>query len=139
MKTIKFEDVQTGNDEFRKCIALALDNDMRVFIYESQTDKPVCTYAFIESIKGLGYVQTSRSFHGVQFSTCHKACKEHGTGFGLDGSFDAVDATIEGINESFIKAPNWVKKDLDKIDKFKSFDDYLKRGVTMLKYMEVIK
>lgn len=69
-------------------------------------------YAYIVNEKDeIGYMQLGDFFGGVTFSTSHKPCKECGTGFGLNGSFDSVfEITKKEVEECFIMAPDWATR-----------------------------
>lgn len=140
LETIKFQDANFINEDLSKSIALLLDNDMRVFVYKSNSDKPFINYAFIDNGKGVGYIQGENN-GGVRLSTVHKACKKYGTGFGLDGYFERrVDVSIEDLSTMFITIPTWERVfNIEDVVKFPSFEHYLNAGQTGLEYKQLIK
>ena len=66
-------------------------------------------YGYYHDEANIGYFQIDDLTHCVNFSTIHKACKAHGTGFG-----DCEDH-IDGLR----LAPNWYKGRMSDIKKYK--------------------
>ena len=97
--------------------------------YTSDTkEKP--TYCYFVKDNKIGYVQEAY-FGGLSFSTVHKGCKKFGTGFGLTEN-GICEPTLQHAVDCFILAPNWAKRDIGAIVKYKSWDEYLSNPVNRI-------
>ena len=107
-------------------------------VYTACTDEDVSWAHFVKNNK-VGYMQLSY-WGGLTFSTCHKPCRNFGTGFGLydHNELGNINPTIEDAEKAFIFAPSWANGNLSDIKKYTSWDDYLNTPTNqILKYKEL--
>ena len=127
--------ITTKTDLFKDYIIELLNNGFKVYAYNKP--KVNSSWVIIEKDNKIGNVEEAY-FGGLNFSTKHKANRQCGTGFMLNGNDGIVDPTLKNAEETFILYPNWASpKDKESVIKFKSFKDYQKQE-TCLKYKEVV-
>lgn len=86
---------------------------------------------------GIAYIQKDGTFSNFDLTTCHKPCREAGTGYNmLDNAMNITKADV--LLAIATTAPHWDGRNLDKISKYKSFADYIKLPINqILKYKQV--
>jgi len=109
-----------------------LKKDFNIYAYKDNfTD-------FTAEQEGIGIAYISkRKYRNYTLSTCHKPCIEAGTGYNIfDDSPTITKADV--LLAIATTAPVWDRKHLGKIEKYKSFKDYLKIPINnILDYKQV--
>lgn len=126
------EKITFKNEELKNVAKLLLENNYKVLYYTKEGDKEKKTWLIFSIDNQIGYVQAEYS--GVTISTIHKPCKECGTGFGV--TEDAIiNTTLDNLNEAFITAPNWAKRKIDAVKKYKDIEEYKNRDGLKYEYL----
>ena len=97
-------------------------------VYTACTDEDVSWAHFVKNNK-VGYMQLSY-WGGLTFSTCHKPCRNFGTGFGLYdyNKSGNINPTIEDAEKAFMIAPHWARpNDVAAVKKYSGWEEYSKR------------
>ena len=122
------------NEALKECVEIAKNRGYRVFTFVSSS-----TYIeqiFIESPQRQRVGSVSEHFGGVKFSTLHVSKRGSGQGSGFGSLIDGEDFNNpEDLDVIFINAPSWAKS--ESIYKHTSFEDYLNKGLGILKYYEL--
>lgn len=120
--------------DLRRVIEIAKADGCR--IYTSEDSSKYITYIFIESPQGqVGYCQ--EYFGGIQFSTVHKSEKNSGLGTGFGQLLQEDFNDPEDYKVSFRKYPYWFNGQRGEVYKYTSFQDYIDKGLKILKYVEI--
>lgn len=127
------ENITFANEELKNVAKLLLENNYKVLYYASKDDGSKKTWLIFSIDNQIGYVQAEYS--GVTISTIHKPCKECGTGFGV--TEDAIiNTTLDNLNEAFITAPYWAKRnDVAAVKKYKDIEEYKSRDGLKYEYL----
>jgi len=80
------------------------------------------TYCHFVKDDKIGYVEASD--WGFNFSSVHKPCRECGTGFSIHR--EVFTPTVQMAIDCFVIAPNWGINYCKVVNKYKSWEDYLK-------------
>jgi len=123
MNKKKIEEIKWKSEEMKTFVKELLDNGFRVFTSENRQAWEKTSYVHFEKNGNIGYCQLN-VFGGFDFSTCHKPCRECGTGYRLNS--EGVNPTIEWAESTFIDAPHWARSNARKaIRKYNGVDDYV--------------
>lgn len=91
-------------------------------------------WCFGYAVKGnrFGYFQADEWAGTVRFSTCHKPCREWGTGFACQDPWHGLTApTAADVLASFETPPYWHGKPV-KVKRYANFEEFLASRSTSL-------
>ena len=118
------------NKELEKAVNLA--NSMGLKVWTFETNRNYISQVFFDD--GIAYGTASASYGGLSYGTCHKACRECGTGFGMGNNIDCDIAHKDAIKATLSYAPGWAVNKGYKVIK-ESFEQHIKNS--NLKYYEL--
>lgn len=97
--------------------------------FKDYTSSNKFTFAYIAKGGAIMYVQVGLS--GYEFSTEHKPCREIGTGFGVECSYEEYGSDyVRFVSENMGRIPAWVRTyDREKVKPYKSLEAMLERAV----------
>lgn len=121
------------NESLQAVATIAKNEGCKIYTFESSSI--FIDQIFIENQAGqVG--SASRYFSGVQFSTCHKSKNGSGNGSGFGSLVDGEEFNApENYKVCFMVAPRWARS--SDLYKYTSFEDYLNKGLKILKYYEL--
>lgn len=135
MKTIQLFDreLKFDNESLYMCAELAINKGYRVHTFNPSGN--VISQIFIDNGKTFGSIQSN--YGCVQYSTCHKATKGIGTGFGFYQN-ECSCADIEKIEKTLSLCPSWVApSDRCRVVK-QTWEQHQSEPITqILKYAEI--
>lgn len=121
-----------ASDALRNVVEFAKNNGFQV--YGFQYDKPI-SQVFIANEKGVCTVHVEW-FGLLSIGSCHKPCREFGTGFGLlDRNDLRTEFTVAELNYAIlIVKPQWAKE--GEVKKYSNWEEYVKSD-KILTYFEI--
>ena len=91
---------------------------------------PEWCYGYFVEGGSFAYFQLG-SFGGLEVSTCHKPCKNWGSGFGVDVG---ISPTKHSLRRAFLTPTGWGGRRVS-VTKYANFDEYINNH----KYSELVK
>ncbi len=121
------------NEQLYNCAKIAIEKGYKVHTFNPSGF--VISQIFIDNGRTFGSI--SANYSGIRYSTCHKATKGIGTGFGFIQN-ECSCADIDKIEKILSLCPSWVSPS-DKARVIKqSWVEYQSEPITqILKYSEI--
>lgn len=127
---MKTNNISFKSDLLENAVELAKNNGFKVYAFQHNEK---IAQVFIANENGVCTIGTDLSGM-LNIGTCHKPCREFGTGFRLNEE-PIEGLTVKDINHAIqTTRPYWARK--GEVVKYSNWEDYLKRE-RILTYFEI--